>query len=172
MTDRDTLLASMTDEVGRLVLAHNYDQNLALANSVYQAPSMAGVHEDWMERLADQGLLDRDIEFLPSTDVMEARRTSHKGLTAPELAVLLAYTKIVLEDEILETDLPDDPYLLDRLISYFPSGAAGALCRPDARAPAAPRDHHHGRRQPVRQPVRHHLLPPAVRPRPVRPRPT
>ena len=57
--ERDDFLASMTDEVGRLVLAHNYDQNLALANSVYQAPSMAGVHEDWMERLADQGLLDR-----------------------------------------------------------------------------------------------------------------
>ncbi len=121
MADRDALLASMTDEVGRLVLAHNYDQNLALANSVYQASSMAGVHEDWMERLADQGLLDRDIEFLPSTDAMEARRSSHKGLTAPELAVLLAYTKIIIEDEILTTDLPDDPYLLNRLTNYFPS---------------------------------------------------
>ncbi len=52
---------------------------------------------------------------------MEARRASHKGLTSPELATLLAYTKIVLEDEILGTDLPDDPYLADRLINYFPS---------------------------------------------------
>ena len=54
-TDRDELLASMTDEVADLVLAHNYDQNLALANGVFQAASMAGVHEDWMERLADRG---------------------------------------------------------------------------------------------------------------------
>ena len=87
---------------------------------------MAGVHEDWMERLSDQGLLDREIEFLPSTDAMEVRRANHKGLTAPELATLMAYTKIVLEDEILETDLPDDPYLADRLDQLLPE--------PDARA--------------------------------------
>ena len=53
---------------------------------------------------------------------MEVRRTSHKGLTAPELATLMAYTKIVLEDEILASDLPDDPYLADRLVNYFPTG--------------------------------------------------
>ncbi len=119
--DRDVFLASMTDEVAELVLAHNYDQNLALANSVYQAPSMAGVHEDWMERLEDRKLLDRDLEFLPGAEVMESRRAGGQGLTAPELSTLMAYTKIVLEKEILETDLPDDAYLADRLINYFPT---------------------------------------------------
>ena len=119
--DRDELLAAMTDEVAELVLASNYDQNLALANAVHGSVSMAGVHEDWMERLSDEGLLDRELEFLPSTEEMEARRSQRKGLTAPELAVLLAYTKIVLEDEILASNLPDDDYLADRLIGYFPS---------------------------------------------------
>jgi glutamate dehydrogenase len=119
--DRDELLASMTDEVAELVLKDNYDQNLALANSVYHAVSMVGVHEDWMERLESQGLLDRGVEHLPSTDAVEARRSNHRGLTSPELATLLAYTKIVLEDEILASDLPDDRYLLDRLTTYFPS---------------------------------------------------
>ena len=119
--DRDQLLASMTDEVAQLVLKDNYDQNLALANAVYQSASMAGVHEDWMERLESQGLVDREIEFLPSTEAMEMRRSNHKGLTSPELATLLAYTKIVLEDEILASDMPDDPYLVDRLIEYFPT---------------------------------------------------
>src|SRR5215207_1884890 len=76
--DRDALLASMTDEVAEEVLADNYDQNLTLANAVYQAPSMAGVHEDWMERLEDRGLIDREIEFLPATDAMEMRRANHK----------------------------------------------------------------------------------------------
>jgi glutamate dehydrogenase len=119
--DRDELLASMTDEVAELVLKDTYDQNLALANAVYHSVSMVGVHEDWMERLESQGLLDREVEHLPSTDAVEARRSNHKGLTSPELATLLAYTKIVLEDEILASDLPDDPYLLNRLITYFPS---------------------------------------------------
>ena len=119
--DRDALLASMTDEVAELVLAHNYDQNLAVANAVHGAGPMAHVHEDWMARLEDQGLLDREIEFLPSTEAMEVRRTSHKGLTAPELATLLAYTKIVLATEVQTSNLPDDPYLADRLVEYFPT---------------------------------------------------
>ena len=110
----------MTDEVAELVLADNYGQT-ALANAVYQSASMAGVHEDWMERWRAAGCLDRELEFLPSTEAMEIRRSNHKGLTSPELAVLLAYTKIVLEDEILASDLPDDPYLEGRLINYFPS---------------------------------------------------
>jgi glutamate dehydrogenase len=121
LPERDELLASMTDEVAGLVLAHNYDQNLAVANAVHGAASMVHVHEDWMARLEDQGLLDREIEFLPSSEAMEARRTSHKGLTAPELATLLAYTKIVLAPEVLASDLPDGEYLADRLVEYFPS---------------------------------------------------
>ena len=119
--DRDAFLASMTDEVADLVLAHNYDQNLALANSVYQSASMAGVHEDSMERLTHSRLLNRELEALPSTDEMDIRRSKNRGLTSPELATLMAYTKIVLEDEILGSDLPDDPYLTDRLITYFPT---------------------------------------------------
>ena len=121
VAERDALLASMTDEVAELVLAHNYDQNRALANGVFQSASMAGVHEDWMERLEEQGLLDRELEYLPSSDMMEARRANRHGLTAPELATLMAYTKIVLEDELLASDLPDDDYLTDRLVDYFPS---------------------------------------------------
>ena len=85
------------------MLADNYGQNLALANAVYQSVSMAGVHEDWMERLESRGLLDRDLEFLPSTEAMEIR--NNQGTDSPELAeTLLAYTKIVLEDEILASD--------------------------------------------------------------------
>ncbi|HEU5483565.1 MAG TPA: NAD-glutamate dehydrogenase domain-containing protein, partial [Microlunatus sp.] len=119
--DRDELLASMTDEVARLVLKHNYDQNLALANAVFQAPSMAGVHEDWMERLEDRGFLDREIEFLPTSEEMTERRRDHRGLTSPELSTLMSYTKIMLAREVLSSDLPDDPDLADRLVRYFPT---------------------------------------------------
>ncbi|WP_152364723.1 NAD-glutamate dehydrogenase [Microlunatus speluncae] len=120
-SDRDSLLASMTDEVAELVLTHNIEQNLALANGVYQSYAMAGVHEDWMERLADGGHLDREIEFLPGTEEMAQRRGDKRGLTAPELSVLMAYSKIVLEDQIIASDLPDDPYLNQRLVGYFPT---------------------------------------------------
>ena len=119
--ERDELLASMTDEVGELVLKHNYDQNLALANAVHQAVSLAAVHEDWMETLTDRGLLDRDIEYLPSTDELAERRRDHRGLSSPELATLMSYTKIMLAREVLSSDLPDDPDLADRLVRYFPT---------------------------------------------------
>jgi glutamate dehydrogenase len=120
VSERDQLLAAMTDEVAELVLANNDQQNLALANSEFQAASMAGVHEDWMQRLGDQRLLDRDLEFLPRTEEVAERRDAGRGLTTPELSVLLAYTKIVLEREVLQSDLPDDPHLSHLLVEYFP----------------------------------------------------
>ena len=118
---RNDLLASMTDEVGALVLVDNYEQNVALASAVLQAPALMHVHEDWMQRLERQGLLDRELEFLPSTEQVTERIERHQGLTAPELAVLMSYTKIVLADDVVETDLPDDPFLLEDLHEYFPS---------------------------------------------------
>ncbi len=117
---RNKLLASMTDEVARLVLRDNYEQNVALASSVVQAPSLLHVHEDWMKRLERQGLLDRELEYLPTRKQMGDRRERRQGLTVPELAVLLAYTKIVLADELLSTELPDDPFLHTDLVGYFP----------------------------------------------------
>ncbi len=118
---RNRLLASMTDEVGHLVLADNYGQNLALANAQAVAPSLVHVHESWMRRLERQSLLDREIEFLPSTKEVANRQTAGRGLSAPELSVLLAYTKIVLAAELVGGDVPDDPFLHSELVDYFPS---------------------------------------------------
>ena len=118
---RNDLLASMTDEVGDLVLFDNYEQNLALANGEAQAPALLHVHEDWTRRLERQGLLNRELEFLPSRKQVAERLEHRQGLTPPELSVLLAHTKIVLADELLETDLPDDPFLRGDLFGYFPS---------------------------------------------------
>jgi glutamate dehydrogenase len=118
---RTDLLASMTDEVGRLVLADNYEQNIALASAARQAPALLHVHEDWIRRLERNRLLDRELESLPSRKVVAARLEARQGLTTPELSVLLAYTKIVLADELLATDLPDDPFLRTDLFSYFPT---------------------------------------------------
>ena len=118
---RGELLASMTDEVAELVLVDNYDQNLALSNSTAVSGSLMHVHEAWIRRLERSGVLDREIEFLPSVKDFQARRAASNPLTSPELAVLLAYTKIVLADELLESNLPDDPFLRGELFSYFPT---------------------------------------------------
>ncbi|MDT0201875.1 NAD-glutamate dehydrogenase [Nocardioides sp. AE5] len=117
---RNTLLASMTDEVADLVLRDNYEQNLALANAVAHAAPLLHVHEDWMKALEERGVLNRDLEALPSSQEVRRRLAAGEALHLPELSVLMAWTKIVLADELLDSDLPDDPYLRSDLFSYFP----------------------------------------------------
>ncbi|MFJ1794953.1 NAD-glutamate dehydrogenase [Kitasatospora griseola] len=118
---RNALLAEMTDEVGHLVLRNNYAQNVVLANAVAQAASMVNVHSRMINRLESNGQLDRALEFLPTEKQIRDRQQAGRGLSQPELSVLLAYTKITLADELLATDLPDDPYFRDVLHQYFPS---------------------------------------------------
>jgi glutamate dehydrogenase len=117
---RNELLAAMTDEVGSLVLRDNYEQNLALANAEAHAPSLLHVHEEWMRALEKRGVLNRELEGLPSTRQVRRRLDRKQALSAPELSVLLAWTKIVLADELIDSDLPDDPYLREDLLAYFP----------------------------------------------------
>ncbi|MFE0459150.1 NAD-glutamate dehydrogenase [Kitasatospora sp. NPDC058965] len=118
---RNALLAEMTDEVGTLVLRNNYAQNVVLANAVAQAHSMVNVHARMIGRLEADGLLDRQLEFLPGDKQLKERQQTGYGLTQPELSVLLAYTKITLADELLATELPDDPYFRSVLHLYFPT---------------------------------------------------
>ena len=118
--DRAALLASMTDEVAGLVLAHNVDQNVALSTEQAIGWSMTPAHEAWTRQLEALGFVDRELESLPSVTEVEARIARGGSLTRPELATLLAWTKIYLEQLINDSSLPDDPYLRSRLITYFP----------------------------------------------------
>ncbi|MFO1079699.1 MAG: NAD-glutamate dehydrogenase [Reyranellaceae bacterium] len=119
--DRDPLLVSMTDEIAGLVLRHNYQQSQAVS----VAAETAGEEHDRLERLMRalerKGLLDRAVEFLPDTLAMRTRAANRQPLTRPELAVLLAYAKLDLNEQILRSDLPDDPLLEGELLSYFPA---------------------------------------------------
>ena len=118
---RNKLLAKMTDEVGGLVLRHNYDQSQAI--TLIQA---RGIHVlDNMHRLMKSleraNRLDRAVEYLPDEETMSERATSKRGLYRPEIAVLLSYAKLWTYDELLASDVPDDPYLFNDLVRYFPT---------------------------------------------------
>ncbi|CAM5235133.1 NAD-glutamate dehydrogenase [Streptomyces narbonensis] len=120
---RNKILAEMTDEVGTLVLRNNYAQNTALANAVAQSPSLLHAHQRFMRRLGRDGSLDRSLEFLPNDRQIRELLNNSRGLSQPELAVLLAYTKITVADELIGTELPDDPYLRGLLHVYLPAAA-------------------------------------------------
>ena len=117
---RNALLASMTDDVALKVLVHNYDQTGALSVAEASAAVDLDSHERMMERLEADGILNRAVEGLPKSEEIRTLHETKMGLTRPEIAVLLAYAKITLFDEIVGSDVPDDPYLNDLYVSYFP----------------------------------------------------
>ena len=120
MPERNTLLASMTDEVAQLVLNDNYRQNQALSLMQRMTLSRLGSKQHFIRTLESQGLLDRQIEYLPSDAEIADRKARRIGLTRPELSVLLSYSKIVLFQQLLDSDVPEDPYLSKELVRYFP----------------------------------------------------
>ena len=122
--DRDPLLASMTDEIAHHVLRHNYDQTLALSLLEANAPAGLEAQTRFMQDLERRGRLDRQIEGLPDAGVLAARAQAGKGLTRPELAVLLAYGKIDLFDDLIASNAPDDPVFQATLRGYFPKALA------------------------------------------------
>jgi glutamate dehydrogenase len=111
----------MTEEVGQLVLRDNYQQTQAIDQAEALAHPMVDVHARYIHALEQAGRLNRELEFLPSGEAMGERRSEGKGLTTPELAILLSYSKITLYKELLASDAPEDPYLSGELERYFPT---------------------------------------------------
>ncbi len=118
--ERNEFLVEMTPEVAELCLRNNYLQTLALSlaerRGLADMPDQIGL----IQRLEQQGHLNRAVEFLPDDLTLSERASAGKPLTRPELAVLLAYAKNTLYAELLESDVPDDPYLAKELFRYFP----------------------------------------------------
>jgi glutamate dehydrogenase len=117
---RDALLREMTDDVAAHVLYDSFLQAQILAQEVRGSAGRMYAYEDLMGALEGEGLLDRDIEFLPGSEEMADRRRGGRGMERPELAVLLANAKRSLTGAVLRSELPDDPFLAGALREYFP----------------------------------------------------
>jgi len=117
---RNKLLAEMTDEVGELVLHDNYYQTQALSTAARRNGDMLESEARLVRFLEKAGRLNRLIEFLPSDEEIHERRAAKRGLTTPERAVLLAYSKMWLYDQLLSSALPEDPFVVATLPVYFP----------------------------------------------------
>ncbi len=117
---RNELLHEMTDAVGQQVLHGSYTQTQAISLALVQAPAMVDVHARLIRFLEQNAGLNRKLEFLPSDDAIDERKAAHQGLVAPELAVVMAYIKIHLYRQLLDSDLPEDGFLAHDLERYFP----------------------------------------------------
>ncbi|MGI9304600.1 MAG: NAD-glutamate dehydrogenase [Gammaproteobacteria bacterium] len=136
---RNQLLAEMTDEVAELVLLDNYYQTHAISIEEAQAPYLLDEHQRFMRTLERAGKMDKALEFLPNEEQIAERQALDEGLTRPEIAVLVAYAKITCFDELVDSDLPEDPYLSKELERYFPT--------PLRKQYWSPMEHHRLRRE-------------------------
>jgi len=119
--ERNRLLARMTNAVAALVLRNNYMQSQALSTLETQSAARLAEYQHLIRSLERTGELNRAIEFLPGDDELAERRKAGLGLTRPELAVVLSYSKIWLSNHLLDSDVPEDPYLSSELERYFPA---------------------------------------------------
>ncbi len=118
---RNQLLFKMTSDVAKLVLHDNYSQALVMSFSSMHSVRYTGLYQTYIKELETSVALDRHVEFLPDEKKLLERKASEKGLTRPEIAVLLEYTKIHIKNELLKSDVPDDPYFTYALESAFPA---------------------------------------------------
>jgi glutamate dehydrogenase len=118
---RNALLAEMTEDVAALVLRDNYFQTQIISLTRRVGAQVIEQQARFIRFLEKSGRLARAIEFLPADEEIAARKAQRQGLTSPEIAVLLAYSKMWLYDEALASNLPEDPWIGSALARYFPA---------------------------------------------------
>jgi glutamate dehydrogenase len=121
LEERNQLLEAMTDEVGHLVLRDNYEQTQMLSLEASVATRTTDLFRRYMDEMEKHGRLDRTLEFLPDDKMIQERKAHELGLTRPEIAVMIAYCKLFLKQDILDSAVPEDPYFIKYLKLAFPA---------------------------------------------------
>lgn len=122
MDKRNKILSSMTEQVAKRCLVNNYQQTLTLSLAQQRGITEIGFQQRLMHVLEDKGLMNREIENLPEDAILAERQEAGEALTRPEISTLLGFAKIDLFNDLIETDVVDDPYFNASLKDYFPNG--------------------------------------------------
>ncbi|HWV14290.1 MAG TPA: NAD-glutamate dehydrogenase [Cellvibrio sp.] len=117
---RNQLLVDMTDNVAQLVLKNNYRQTQAISIAESESLSRTAEYRRFMSELEGKKRLKRSLEFLPSDEVLLERQTHNKGLTRPELAILISYAKAILKEDLALADIAEDNYMAASIEGAFP----------------------------------------------------
>ncbi|WP_299181837.1 NAD-glutamate dehydrogenase [uncultured Neptuniibacter sp.] len=117
---RNKLLEEMTDAVADLVLENNYRQVQAISMAESRSLESMAEYQRYIVNMENAGKLDRGLEFLPDDDTLNERRNLKKGLTRPELSVLISYSKAELKEALIDSRVTDDNYLSNELFTAFP----------------------------------------------------
>ena len=118
---RNVLLETMTDDISELVLTNNYRQTQAISLAESDAVQRMDEYRRFIEHLEGQGKLDRSIEFLPDNEALDERVSAGKGLTRPELSLLISYSKADLKEALVDSPVIVDDYLAREVYTAFPS---------------------------------------------------
>ncbi|MBA6390788.1 NAD-glutamate dehydrogenase [Colwellia sp. BRX10-3] len=117
---RNKILYDMTDEVGDIVIDDCYRQTHSLSITELRGGGQLKEQSQFITELERSGKLDRALEFIPSDEDIAERLALGKGLTRPELSVLLAYSKMVLKEELVCPEISDNEFHQSLLIKAFP----------------------------------------------------
>ena len=118
--ERNELLVGMTDAVSSLVLHNNYRQARAISLAQAQSRKRTVEYLRMLDCWERDDAIDRDLEFLPSDEALQERAARGAGLTRPELSVLIAYSKGILKEALVSSDVISDPLLSGSLAKAFP----------------------------------------------------
>ncbi len=117
---RNILLSKMTDDVGEMVLRDNYTQIQSISITEMRSSKMLKELMRFLSSLERENRIDRALEFLPSDEELLERLANNQGLSRAELAVLVAYGKMALKEELAVPEITDISYFNNVLVNYFP----------------------------------------------------